>query len=238
MPRSQDGRVARLPLLSLSEALEVASHELGHDVAEVSTAAEQLADVVSTRRVDEEVDEELVQLVGRLSTAVEQLSRSLGELLDDPEQLRRLQLSPVRVADVVERILEVHDPSGHHVEHDVASVVVRLDRVKFERIVDNLLLNALQHTPAGCEVRLQVAAVPGGGVEIVVEDDGPGLPAETAERIFGSGPDQGRGGLSIVARLARLHGGDARADVAASGRGLRVTVTLPTRLREGGDAGS
>lgn len=221
--------VPRLPLLSLTEAMQVAAHELGHDAAEVSTVAEQLADVVRARSTDES----LSALTERLVTAVEQLGRSMAELLEDPEQLRRLELAPVRVAEVAERVIARHDPSGHDIDHQVASVVVQLDRVKFERIVDNLLVNALQHTPPGSRVRIGVGAVPGGAVEVVVEDDGPGLPPETAERIFGPGADEGRGGLSIVARFARLHGGHARAEPAGSGGGLRVTVTLPTHGRNG-----
>lgn len=206
--------VPRLPLLSLTEAMQVAAHELGHDAAEVSTVAEQLADVVRARSTDES----LSALTERLVTAVEQLGRSMAELLEDPEQLRRLELAPVRVAEVAERVIACHDPSGHDIDHQVASVVVQLDRVKFERIVDNLLVNALQHTPPGSRVRIGVGAVPGGAVEVVVEDDGPGLPPETAERIFGPGADEGRGGLSIVARFARLHGGHARAEPAGCGR--------------------
>lgn len=210
------------PPVGRSDAHEVAVHELRHDVAEtvelVDRLGQALTDVLTTATV--------ARLLRALETATSRLDRSVDELLEDPDDLRRLDLSPIRVADVVERVVTAHDPRGHSVESDVASIVVQLDRVKFERIVDNLLLNALHHTPAGCRVRIQVTGRRGGGVRLVVEDDGPGLSPEDIDRFLA--PDSpGGGGLGVVALLAHIHGGVAEADRTGPDGGLRVTVELP-----------
>jgi signal transduction histidine kinase len=90
-----------------------------------------------------------------------------------------------------------------------------VDPPKVERIVENLVLNAARHTESGHRIWLRVQAVEG-GVSIVVEDDGPGVPMELREVIFEpfrQGPtasphSPGTGiGLSLVARFTELHEG-------------------------------
>jgi len=111
------------------------------------------------------------------------------------------------------------------------------DRVQIERMITNLLSNALKFTPEGGEVRLRVSAAPE-FVEIVVEDTGRGIATEHLPHIFdrfyrvpGSGtapgPDQGLGlGLSFVAWIVKAHHG--KIEVASTpGKGTRFTIQLP-----------
>jgi signal transduction histidine kinase len=101
---------------------------------------------------------------------------------------------------------------------DAPSIVVPIDAAKVERIVENLVANAGRHTPGGTQLWVRVEPAEG-GVAIVVEDDGPGVPVELRQAVFEpfrqgpGGPSThspGVGvGLSLVARFAELHGGRA-----------------------------
>ena len=112
------------------------------------------------------------------------------------------------------------------------------DRLAAERILQNLIDNALSVAPRGGHVWLRAAPLrmPGrpAGISISVTDDGPGFPPGTTERVFErfyrADPSRTGGGsglgLSIVRELARAHGGEAWAENVAP-HGARVTVLLP-----------
>jgi signal transduction histidine kinase len=95
-------------------------------------------------------------------------------------------------------------------------VTVPVDRAMAERIIDNLLANAERHTPEGSQVWLSVGPTDA-GAELIVEDDGPGVPEDLRETLFEpfrQGPEAGRSGgvgvgLALVLRFAELHGGHA-----------------------------
>ena len=113
------------------------------------------------------------------------------------------------------------------------------DRLAAERILQNLIENALSVLPKGGHVWLRAAQLrmPGRpqGISLSVTDDGPGFPPGTSERVFErffradpSRTGSGSGlGLAIVRELARAHGGEAWAENVAP-HGARVTVLLPT----------
>jgi signal transduction histidine kinase len=102
------------------------------------------------------------------------------------------------------------------VEIDAPPLVVSVDPAKVERIVENLLANAARHTPPGTRVWVRVEPE-GDGALVIVEDEGPGVPAENREMIFepfqqAGHPNHAPGvgvGLSLVAKFAELHGGRA-----------------------------
>jgi signal transduction histidine kinase len=112
------------------------------------------------------------------------------------------------------------------------------DRLAVERILQNLVDNALSVLPRGGHVWLRSGSmtVPGRppGISLSVTDDGPGFPPGTTERVFErfyradpSRTGAGSGlGLAIVRELARAHGGEAWAENVAP-HGARVSVLLP-----------
>ncbi|PYT10917.1 MAG: hypothetical protein DMG59_27815 [Acidobacteria bacterium] len=116
--------------------------------------------------------------------------------------------------------------------------VVPADRTQLERLLSNLLSNALKYTPKGGSVCVRVGpAEEAGWARLVVEDTGVGIPAENLPHIFDrfyrvrnaqTNPIYGLGlGLSFVAWIAEVHGG--RIEVASTvGEGSRFTVLLPS----------
>ena len=99
-------------------------------------------------------------------------------------------------------------------------------------LLDNLLENAARHGRPDGRVVVTLTADSIGGAELVVDDDGPGIPPGERERVLGrfargSGArGDGTGlGLAIAAQQAQLHGGEARIERSALG-GARVLVTM------------
>ncbi|RMH38031.1 MAG: hypothetical protein D6689_20380 [Deltaproteobacteria bacterium] len=132
--------------------------------------------------------------------------------------------------------------------HDVRLTIERADRPLFVcasadaivEVIVNLALNAQQAMPHGGEVSVRTCARGGGRVAAIVEDDGPGVPPELADRVFEpfftTKPEgQGTGlGLAIGAAVAADHGGSLRLESTA--RGARFVLELPAAPEEAGVA--
>ena len=115
---------------------------------------------------------------------------------------------------------------------NAAEFSMAVDVEKLDRILHNLLSNALRFTPAGGRVEVAVE-LRGDAVEFAVADDGCGIPPERQQRVFELGEtDGGLGyGLAIVREYAGLLGGGVRVE-SAPGRGSRFLVRLPVRGTE------
>jgi signal transduction histidine kinase len=114
--------------------------------------------------------------------------------------------------------------------------VVRADRRALSRALANLLDNAIRHTPDDSEVTVTVRQDPG-GTAITVTDAGPGIPPEERQRLTQRFTQLDRGrttsgaaglGLAIVASVVAAHGGRLEIADGPSGRGLAVTLLLPS----------
>jgi heavy metal sensor kinase len=121
-----------------------------------------------------------------------------------------------------------------------AVVPARADRVQIERMLTNLLSNALKFTPPEGHIRVSLKGV-ADQVEMVVEDTGRGIPREHLPHIFdrfyrvpegggGPGPEQGLGlGLSFVAWIVKAHSGQIEVD-SIPGKGTRFMIRLPADM--------
>jgi signal transduction histidine kinase len=120
---------------------------------------------------------------------------------------------------------------------DVPSAEIGIDREAIERALSNLIDNALLHGGPGGHVVVS-AEVTGEEVDLIVDDDGPGVPPPDRKRIFDrfsrldesrTGSSGGSGiGLAIVLAVAQAHGGSV-ACLDSPGGGARFVITLPIR---------
>ncbi|MDH6440534.1 two-component system OmpR family sensor kinase [Streptomyces sp. SAI-144] len=169
----------------------------------------------------------------------------MGRLVDELLTLARLDQQPelrFRNVDLSRLVrdaaddLRVQQP-GRPVEVSAeGSLLVRADESGLRQVLGNLVANVRTHTPAEVPVRLEVEREDG-VVRLCVADEGPGLHADDAARVFdrffrvGGGAGSGLG-LAIVQGVVRAHGGEVAVRT-APGEGLAVTVSLPTRVSEG-----
>ena len=174
---------------------------------------------------------------------MEQEAHRMGALVEDLlllarlDQRRPLEREPLRLDEITAdgvrdaRAVEPDRP----IELAAEAVVVEGDEQRLRQVIGNLLSNARVHTPPGAPVRVSVRAVDG-VARLEVADEGPGLEADVAARVFERfyRADASRAraaggtglGLSIVAAVAEAHGG--RASVASEpGRGSRFVIDLP-----------
>lgn len=103
------------------------------------------------------------------------------------------------------------------------------DPVQMARVFDNLLLNALAHTPAGGSIELGARRTEAGALLLWVADDGTGVPAELRDTLFEAFATARTGGsglgLALVREIVQAHGG--RVTLAPSTRGARIEMELP-----------
>ena len=193
----------------------LAVHELRHDLGRARMLAAEVQAALPDAAAAERATRSLETLLERMQASLETLLA--GEA--DTAQRR-----PTQLAALVERVVQVHDPDLRRVLLQVPSAVVNLDPIKLERIIDNLLTNALEHAPTGSTVRLLVDALPR-AVHVTVENPGAAIPDAVRERVTDPDHDDDLlpSGLDVVARFARAHGGR----VQIHGPGVSVRVELP-----------
>lgn len=218
------------------ELLANIRHDLKTPLTVVSGFAEALRDGTATGpEGGARAGAAIAQEAERMGRLVEDL-RSIDELWAGGVGLRPEALDPAAMAaDAAARFAPRAAVAGVDLRADAdAGLALAADRAAVERILGNLIDNALAVSRHGGRVLVEARGATGGSVAFRVSDDGPGFPPGSLERAFDrfyradparTGPGAGLG-LSIVRALARAHGGDAVAENLAPS-GARVTVTLP-----------
>jgi len=218
---------------SRRELVAWASHDLRTPLANMQAMLEALEDGLG------EPD--------RYLPALRDQVRVLSQLVDDLFELARidadaltLELQRLPIAPVVSSSLRGVEAEAR-LRHVSLASDVRLDLTarfapeKLERVLMNLLTNALRHTPGDGSVAVRAETL-AGEVRVAVEDTGDGLDAEDRERMFErfwrgdrSRTSQGAGlGLAIARGLVEAHGGRIWAEDREGG-GARVCFTLPAQ---------
>ncbi|HZS69814.1 MAG TPA: ATP-binding protein, partial [Burkholderiales bacterium] len=209
-------------------------HELRNPLGAIANAAQLLG------ASDEQTRAHARAVIGR---QVQHLARMTDDLLDAARAMTGkivLQRQPLDLADAAARALSTLRASGRtgqrRIVQALASAWVDADPTRLEQIIANLVGNALKFTPEGGNVTVSVTR-DGDQALLRVADTGIGMAPELAARVFepfvqGERPlDRSQGGLGIgltlVRRLAELHGGSATAESEGEGRGSVFTVRLP-----------
>jgi heavy metal sensor kinase len=214
------------------------SHELRTPITAIRGQLEVALFNAETAEQHREAIQNALEDVERLS----QLVRALLLLSQAESGQVALQKSPLNLAAVVREIVDqfqiLAEAAHIHLTANLpAECPAELDRIQIERMISNLLSNALKFTPAGGEVRVSLWQE-NGRAQLVVEDTGHGIAQEKLPFIFdrfyrvagaesAGAPERGLGlGLSFVAWIVKAHAGTIT--VASNpGQGSRFSVSLP-----------
>jgi signal transduction histidine kinase len=224
-------------LRALDEMKNVFLSALSHELRTPVTAILGLARTLE-REYDRLTTEEIGEFMRRISSKAAKLDRILNDLLD-LDRLRLGMTEPIRrkgnIADLIRHVIDELDIAQRaRITLDVEDVLIAVDQPQAERIVENLVVNALTHTPSDTPVWVRTRHEDG-GVLIIVEDAGPGIPAHMRSTIFEPFTQAGVAayapgvgiGLSLVSRFADIHGGRAWVEERPGG-GASFRVFLPS----------
>ncbi len=234
-------------LEAVAELSASLAHEIKNPLASIRSAVEQLGR--AQRATPDE--QSLASLIVRES---DRLSRLLSEFLDFA-RVRVTKIAPVDLGMVAEgaaSLAAAHPDiaAGVRVRWQAPSqpMIVEGDEDLLHRAIFNLCLNAVQASPNGGNVRVELASLTSddapagvsfddGGVALRVSDEGSGIPNEIRDRLFDpfftTKPGGSGLGLSVVHRAIEAHRGFVLVD--SDPQGTRVTVLLPTSQSDSGD---
>ncbi len=217
------------------------SHELRTPLSMIKGSVETLLDGAAS---DPVAAERFLRMIERHANRLEALVNDLLAISELESGRVQLALQPVDVRALAARTVEDYQPLAAarqiRLTNDAPELSATADPHRLQQVLANLLDNAIKYGNSGGQVVLAGRAIAFGGVEISVQDDGPGLPPEALPRVFErfyrvdkarSREQGGTGlGLSIVKAIILAHGGEIRVE-SEPGHGAKFSFTLPAHLQ-------
>ncbi len=259
--RTASRRLARGDLSTRAPVRARGGDETDELARDFNTMAAQLQErILAQKRLLSDVSHELRSPLARLHVALALAQQDPGA---SERHLQRIETEAERLEALIAQLLESQASGTDHEEHidlvallqvlaedtrfegsargvtvaldsDVAEALVATTGDLLRKAFDNILRNALSHSPDHAAIAVHVAQT-ADHYDVTIRDEGPGVPSEDLERIFGefyrvdtarARESGGYGlGLAIARRAVTLHGGEITAE--NSGSGLAVHVRLP-----------
>jgi len=215
-------------LAALGEMAAGLAHEIRNPLGGIQLYASLLAQDVADRPDSLKTVGKIVSGVKRLESLVSQVLQFTREIVAHPQRCD--------VAEIVAEAVEIASNKASQADVRLTldsppSLVCEVDSHLITQAVLNLVLNAIEASAdrSGGSVCVSLAPVEAGRLSLIVEDNGPGIPAEILDRIFNpffTTKDEGTGlGLSIVHRIVEAHGGVITA-AQRGGGGARFEIRL------------
>jgi signal transduction histidine kinase len=219
--------------MAADELITVLAHDLGNHLIPIRIRLEMIL-----RRASREKAAEYQRDAEAAQQALDALRRIISDLMDVgrlEQGLFTVMRYPMDLAALAEEVARTSSTPGNTVQHTgLLELVVQADPNRLRQALENLVSNALKHSPAGRPVVIHVERQQrpdGSWAQVEVRDQGPGIAPELIPRIFErfvKGPGStGLGlGLYLVQRIAEAHGGTLTVH-SEPGKGARFTLALP-----------
>lgn len=230
-------RLAETTSREKDELLAMLAHEFRNPLSAIASSVELLAQ--GSRLPEGSVS----QTIGIMRRQVKKLAGMTERIIESSRAMSgriRVERSPIDLEAVVERAVvalrEAHETSRHDLVVHTEPVWVEGDPTRLEQVVENVLHNALKHTPAGGRIELTLERA---GAEAVlrIRDSGAGIDPDLLPRIFepfvqgrrtlNQSKDGFGIGLTLVRRVVELHDGSVEALSPGPDRGSEFVIRLP-----------
>ena len=221
---------------SKDEFLAMLGHELRNPLGAISNAAGLLNDPRAVDETRRQAGEIIVRQVGHLTRLTDDLLDAARALTGKIVLERHAVDFGALTAQALRTLKAAGRTSKHRIVETLDAAWVDADPIRLDQIVSNLVVNAVKYTPPGGTIRVAVARE-GDEAVLRVLDTGIGLSPELAARVFDlfvQGDrelDRSLGGLGIgltlVRRLAEMHGGTVSVRSPGEGQGSEFIVRLP-----------
>ena len=213
------------------------SHELKTPIATILASA----DILKNQN-DELTESTKKDVYTEIEIASKRLNLQVEHFLDmsrlDSKYIH-LQKDWYDINEIILKLIRVkaEDAANHRIEYTPKEELplIKADGTLLEQIIQNILHNALQYTPAGSTISIEVE-VTDTICYIIIQDDGEGFPEDKLEKVFDKFyrlPNTNTGGtglgLSIAKGFAKAHNGDIRLENVPTG-GARFTVSIKCEM--------
>lgn len=210
---------------SLSQMTAEIAHELKNPLASIKGLA---------ALVRKDLSGTTAERMDVLRREVDRLQTILDEFLSYSRPMVPIDEERVDLGELAREVIELHEGIARQREVRLVAPAseahLRCDPRKVKRVLINLVQNAIEASPRGGEVRVEIERDEQ-GARLRVEDDGSGLEPGAAEKLFTVGfttKEEGSGiGLALARGLARQHGGELTLEAREGGPGCVATLSLP-----------
>ncbi len=214
------------------------SHELRTPLSLIKGYVETLLDGA---RDNPEVAERFLKIIERNTQRLDFLIQDLLTISALESGRMKLDLAPVNLHSLTEKVLGDLDSKAEAKKisliNELPELIANGDVNRLDQVLANLVDNAIKYGQNQGSVRVGGKTLTNGQLEVFVRDDGPGIPAESLDRVFerfyrvdkARSRDQGGTGLglAIVKHIVHAHDGEVRCE-SVPGKGATFFFTLPT----------